>query len=104
MNLDRERIRGDLARLVTESITIKHALRTTWREPMADAQRRHAVLRRRITDLCALLAATRGRLHVTRPPRGHAGAFDPVALRDAVLLRAGRDYAADAGVASEVRA
>ncbi len=104
MDLDRQRLRGDLARLVTENLSIKHALRSTWTTPMADAQRRHVFLRRRITELCALLAASRGRLHVTRPPRGHAGPFDAIAHRDALVLRAGRDYAAPVAVPSEVRA
>ena len=67
--IDIVRLRNDLAAVVVEHIPVKRALRSRWERPMAEEQRRLRRLRRRITELCVLLAATRGRLHVIAAPR-----------------------------------
>lgn len=82
---------------------LKRALRATWTRPMADEQRRRVTLRARITELFVVLAASRGRVHVTRPPRGHAGPWDARAHADAVVARVSVRRAVDAVVVEEAR-
>jgi hypothetical protein len=59
----------DVEREVRE---LKSVLRARWELPMADAQRRHQLLRKRATELYVAVAFSRGRLHVVRRPRGLA--------------------------------
>jgi len=102
--LDRSTIREEISLLGRENMELKRALRATWTKPMADEQRRRVTLRARITELLVLLAAARGRLHVTRPPRGHAGAWDARAHADAVVARlAARSGASASPAIAEAR-
>ena len=60
-----------LAEVAREIRALKAALRTTWTTPMHKQQSELCALKKRATLLCALRAATRGRLHIaTRPTRG----------------------------------
>jgi len=49
--------------------TLKRALGATWRAPMAAEQRELRRLKLRATELCALRAFARGRLHLRTAPR-----------------------------------
>lgn len=52
-------------------------------------------LKLRATELCALAAFTRGRLHLTRPPLGapRLSEWEPLAYHRRVLERLGPSYA-----------
>lgn len=66
--IDRGALRRDLRTIEAEIRPIKRALGSPWTRPMADDQRRLQFLRGRATELCAALAASRGRVHLR--PRG----------------------------------
>jgi hypothetical protein len=70
--IDRPRLVADIVILIADCIVLKKALRTRWERPMVEEQRRLARVRRKLTGLFVLLAASRGRLHVRRPPEGVA--------------------------------
>lgn len=97
-SIDFMRLRRDIASTALQCLEMKRALRRTWTEPMAEAQRRLARLRRHATDLHVLLAWARGRLHVTSPPQGALGsgaAWDRDGWHARVAERVALDYAAD---------
>ncbi len=62
-----------LMRLLTQTETeirsLKGELRTTWKRPMASEQQALGSLKTRATQLCALRARCRGRLHIAQKPR-----------------------------------
>ncbi len=59
---------------------------------MADEQRRLLVVQRKLTELFVLMAALRGRLHVTAPPREWAGSWSAETYRDRVLAASAPGY------------
>jgi hypothetical protein len=63
-----DRLRADIRQLIADCTYVKSLLGRTWTRPMADEQQRQARLRRALTDRFVLLAASRGKLHVTRAP------------------------------------
>lgn len=85
----------DLKRLEDELRCLKRALRQTWERPMGDEQRRVVVLRRTLTDLLMTIAWSRGRLHVTSPPREHPSGtpWDPQAHAAVIAARTLSAYA-----------
>ena len=85
MKLDKLAIRSDVLRFGIESRRLKSCLRTRWERPMADEQRRLLVVQRKLTELFVLMAALRGRLHVTAPPREWAGSWSAEAYRDRIV-------------------
>ena len=91
--IDSEKLKRDIAGLVAECIELKRALRTTWTRPMADEQRRLCRRRRQLTELHVLRALSRGRRHVTAPPRGFAGDWDAEAHNARIAARVALDYA-----------
>ena len=75
--IDIRRLRREIASTSAECISLKRVLRRAWTRPMADEQQRLARVARRVTELCILLARTRGRYHVTVPPRDARQASTP---------------------------
>jgi hypothetical protein len=75
--IDIRRLRADLRALAADCVLLKRTLRARWERPMADEQQRLHRLRRRVTDLLVLLAASRGRRHVTTPPRDGRAPGEP---------------------------
>ena len=67
--IDVARLRCEIAELARQSKDLKARLRRTWTEPMASAQVELSKIRRRATQRHVLLAWTRARLHIKRPPR-----------------------------------
>jgi len=61
--------RADLSELAERIRTLKRALGTRWQAPMAAEQRKLHRLKLRTTELCALRAFARGKLHRTRAPQ-----------------------------------
>jgi hypothetical protein len=79
---------------------------------MAEEQRRLIRVRRRLTELFVLLAASRKKLHVIRPPREvrdaggpdfDAGTWDAAAYSHAIIGRCAPDYARAQIETSEAR-
>jgi hypothetical protein len=113
-SFDRSRLRDDILTHARESVRLKTLLRTRWERPMAEEQRRHARLRRRLTELHILYAASRAvaatapkGLHVVHPPcdaRDTSAAFDAVAYNTRVAARVLNEYALTAADSKEVRA
>lgn len=93
MKIDGERLRADTCALAHECRALKGLLGMTWTRPMADEQRRLARLRWRVTELCVLRAWTRGRVHVTRAPRGSGEAWDGAEWHAKIAERVAKDYA-----------
>jgi hypothetical protein len=94
--LDLRRLRCDIASSALHCRELKRLLRRRWIRPMADEQRALARLSRRVTELSILLARTRGRWHVTSPPRdlGQAtAAWDRDAHAARIADRVALDYA-----------
>jgi hypothetical protein len=60
---------ADLSELSDRIRTLKRALGARWQAPMAAEQRELQRLKQRTTELCALRAFARGKLHRTCPPR-----------------------------------
>jgi len=105
--IDMRRLRRDIASVSAEICTLKRLLRQTWTRPMADEQRRAVRLARHATELCVLLARTRGRWHVTAPPRDvrQAGAaWDRDAYHARIAERVALDYTERGGAVAEAAA
>ncbi len=93
MNIDRLKLKRDLARSAFECTELKRMLRGRWTAPMGDVQRALIRARRRTTELHVLCAYARGRRHL-------AGAAREAEERIATRLAA--DYAAFGARALEV--
>jgi hypothetical protein len=63
--------RAHLAELAQQAKALKRRLRARWTQPMADEQRELCRLKLRITELCALRALSRGKLHFRNRQPGH---------------------------------
>ena len=83
-------------RAISEQITgLKRTLRRAWPRPMAEEQRALERLKQRATELCALRAFARGRLHLRRAPRGASSGWDALAHHRRIAQRLGPSYAID---------
>jgi hypothetical protein len=102
-SVDIDRRRADLAQLTAECIEVKRALRSTWTRPMADEQRRHARLRRNITERLVLLALLRSKLHVIHPPRDAGEPWDAAVWNAKVAERIAPAYARAAPAEARVQ-
>lgn len=91
--LDLGLFRSDIAAISGQIVDLKRALRSTWQKPMADEQRELVRLKLRATELCALRAFSRGRLHLLRPPRGSSGEWTAEGYHRRILERLGPSYA-----------
>ena len=67
-NLNLGLFRADLSELSARIRTLKRALGRRWQAPMAAEQRELRRLKIRATELCALRAFLRNKLHRTSPP------------------------------------
>jgi len=86
---DSTRLRHDITLLIADCIHLKKQLRSTWVRPMAEEQQRLVRVRRKLTELFVILAASRGRLHVKHAPRdGDPTTWDAAAYHRAVYARA----------------
>ncbi len=90
--LDSALFRSDLRELAARIEALKRALRVRWEKPMADEQRELCRLKARATDLCALRAFSRGKLHLLRVPTGFTGDWDAHAYHRRIAERLGPTY------------
>lgn len=95
MNLDiNHHLLKDDVRAIAEQIReLKRELGTRWTRPMADSQRALRRLKLRATELCALRAFSRGKLHVSKSPHGPECVCDPLAYHRRIAERLGPSYA-----------
>jgi hypothetical protein len=94
--IDRQRLRRDIASISAQCRELNRVLSRIWTRPTADEQRRKARLARRATELLVLLARTRGRFHITSPPRdlrAAAAPWDRDAWNNRIAARVALDYA-----------
>lgn len=94
-SIDVVRLVDDIKELAVETRSLKDILRQTWTRPMGGEQCRLLFLKRRVTELCILRAALRGRYHLRRPLR--AGSYpnmkwDADTYRDKVVERIAPQY------------
>jgi hypothetical protein len=90
--LDSALFRSDIRDLAARIKDLKRVLRTRWEKPMADEQRELCRLKTRATDLYALRAFSRGKIHVVRAPAGFTGEWDPRAYHRRIAERLGPTY------------
>jgi len=88
--LDVARFHVEMTGITTHIRRLKRLLRTTWTRPMAAEQRELSGLKRRATELCALRAFSRGRLHVRH---GFAAEADAVLYHQRIVERLGPAFA-----------
>jgi hypothetical protein len=90
--LDSALFRADMHDLTARIQEKKRVLRRRWEKPMADEQRELCRLKARATDLCALRAYSRGKLHLLHAPAGFAGEWDAVQHHQRIAERLGPAY------------
>ena len=92
-DINRDRLSADLRALAAQIRALKGVLGARWQRPMADLQREKCRLKRRATELCALAAFARGRLHLRRPPRDADRDWSATAYHERIAERLGPSYA-----------
>ena len=91
MNWDR--YRADQGELASRIRTLKCLLGARWVAPMAAEQRELQRLKLRVTELCALRAFARGKLHRSRAPAGAGADWDAVTYHRRITERLAPSYA-----------
>jgi len=93
LEINHHLLRADIRATSAQIVGIKRLLRAPWLRPMAEPQRELCKLKRRATELYALHAFTRGKLHVQQPPRGAASEADVFDYHRRIADRLGPSYA-----------
>jgi hypothetical protein len=91
-DLDFHSLRADIREISAQIGGLKRQLRTTWTRPMAGEQRELERLKLRATELCALRAFARGKLHLRRAPRGAESDWDALVYHQRIAERLGPSY------------
>jgi hypothetical protein len=91
-DINSPRLRADIRALSAQIRGLKRALGSRWQQPMADLQRELHRLKGRATELCALSAYARGRLHLQRAPRGAPPDWSAAAYHQRIAERLGPSY------------
>jgi hypothetical protein len=94
LDIDYPSLRRDLRMGEGQIRALKRVLRVRWQRPMAAEQRELCRLKLRATELCALVAFTRGKLHVRVPPRGAPLDWGAALYHRSIAERLGPSYAA----------
>jgi hypothetical protein len=93
LDLDHHLLRADIREIAEQIRALKRELGTRWTRPMADSQRALQRSKLRATELCALSAFSRGKLHLRRSPHGPGCACDPLVYPQRIAERLGPSYA-----------
>ena len=83
---------ADIRAISGQITALKRVLRATWQRPMQSEQRELARLKQRVTELCALRAFTRGKLHRRRAPRGAPSNWNALEYQQRIAERLGPSY------------
>ena len=94
LDINHRHLRADIGAVAVRIRDLKRVLRVRWTRPMAREQRELCQLKLRATELCALSAFARGRIHVRARPRGAPGDWSAVEYHRRVAERLGPSYAA----------
>jgi hypothetical protein len=86
-------LRADIRTHAASIRTLKRALGVRWERSMADEQRALQRLKLRVTELCALRAYCRGKLHLQSPPRNAASDWSAAEYHRSIAERLGPTYA-----------
>ena len=84
--------RAHLHDLSSRIRTLKQALGARWQAPMASEQRELHRLKVRTTELCALRAFSRGKLHLRKAPLGSSADWDAATYHRRVAERLAPSY------------
>ena len=84
--------RAALHELCERIRALKGVLGTRWEKPMAAEQRELSRLKVRVTELCALRAFARGRLHLRQAPLNAHADWDAVTYHRGVAERLAPSY------------
>jgi hypothetical protein len=87
-------LRADIRGISSQILALKRVLRAPWSQPMADQQRELCKLKRRATELCALRAFVRGKLHLRSAPRGASSDWNAAEYHRRIAERLLPSYAA----------
>lgn len=93
LNLDHHLLRADIRAISEEIRALKRELGARWARPMADSQRALQRAKLRATELCALAAFSRGKLHLRKAPHGPGCACEPLVYHRRIAERLGPSYA-----------
>lgn len=91
-DIHHSRLRADIRALSAQIRGLKRVLGTRWQRPMADLQRELRRHKLRATELCALSAYSRGRLHLQRAPAGAPPDWSASAYHQRIAERLGPSY------------
>jgi len=91
--IDHHLLRADIRALSEQIRALKRELGARWVRPMADHQRALWRLKRRATELCALRAFSRGKLHLRQTVHGPHCTCDPLVYHQRLTERLGPSYA-----------
>lgn len=90
--MNRRALCADIRGISAQIRELKAALRSTWQRPMAAEQRELCRLKQRATELYALSAFSRGKLHVRHAPHGAPTPFDPLQYHARIAERLAPSY------------
>jgi hypothetical protein len=86
-------LRADIRAISAQILGLKRVLRAPWQRPMADLQRELCRLKWRATELCALRAFARGKLHRQTAPRDAPDDWNASEYHRRIAERLGPSYA-----------
>jgi hypothetical protein len=86
-------LRAELRAISAQILGLKRVLRAPWQRPMAELQRELCRLKLRATELCALRAFARGKLHLRQAPRDTHGDWSSSEYHRRIAERLGPSYA-----------
>jgi len=86
-------LKADICVISGQIRALKRELGTRWVRPMADSQRALQRLKLRATELGALRAFWRGKLHLKKSPHGAHCTCDPLVYHQRIADRLGPSYA-----------
>ena len=84
---------ADLREISAQIGALKRVLRAPWTRPMRNEQQELCRFKLRATELCALRAFLRGKLHLQKPPRGAPSDWNALVYHRRVMERLGPSYA-----------
>jgi hypothetical protein len=91
-DINHQHLKRDILAISGQIIAIKRVLGAPWRSPMSERQRELCRLKLRATELCALRAASRGKLHLRKPPRGAPVDWSAPEYHRRIVERLGPSY------------
>lgn len=92
IDLNRAQLCAEIRAISGQIKALKALLRARWKRPMAGEQRELCRLKQRATELCALSAFARGKLHLQKPPRGAPSDWNAVVYHQRIVERLAPSY------------